>query len=284
MAAVLPLIIVIIFGVGAAFVSLGYHQSSSQPDYYTVTISTMNDAAGNHVVLHEYRNAVNVTWDTLYSFLLSDDTNNLSYVYPSFTCADFAEQLQNNAEAHGIKCGIVGIYTNIGNHALNVFYTTDRGFVFIDDSNNNNSCANITSLSNLSLVPQASSEDYVAYIQNGSPYGTLPLSLANQFDYQYYVNMSSRYDSYLAQVNTYNVQATAFVEAVEEHDEKMQSIEARTNQTYQAELNQEADQLVLERTQLMEQSASLNSDPESKWLWREPSGGTAIVMKVDVYW
>jgi hypothetical protein len=284
MAVALPLIIVIVIGVGAGFVLLEHQQSSPSPDYYTVTVHSMNDAAGNPVILHEYRNAVNVSWDTLYSFLLSDDTNNLSYVYPSFTCANFAEQLQSNAEAHGIKCGIVGVYTNIGNHALNVFYTTDRGFVFIDDSNNNNTYANIASLSNLSLVPQASSEDYVAYIQNGSPYGTLPLSLANQFDYQYYVNMSSRYDSYLAQVNTYNVQATAFVEAVEEHDEKMQSIEARTNQTYQAELNQEADQLVLERTQLMEQSASLNSDPESKWLWREPSGGTAIVMKVDVYW
>ena len=62
-------------------------------------------------------------------------------------CADFAERLHNNAEAAGIRCGYVsvdlsgysdpykyGIPADTG-HALDVFQTTDRGLVYIDDTN-----------------------------------------------------------------------------------------------------------------------------------------------------
>jgi hypothetical protein len=47
-------------------------------------------------------------------------------------CADFAERLHNNAEIAGIRCGYV-IIDSI-NHSLNVFETTDKGIVFIDDT------------------------------------------------------------------------------------------------------------------------------------------------------
>ena len=47
-------------------------------------------------------------------------------------CADFAERLHNNAEKAGIRCGYVIIDSL--NHALNVFETTDKGFVYIDDT------------------------------------------------------------------------------------------------------------------------------------------------------
>ena len=62
-------------------------------------------------------------------------------------CADFAERLHNEAELAGIKCAYVsvdisgytdpyhyGIPSNSG-HALDAFQTTDRGLVYVDDTN-----------------------------------------------------------------------------------------------------------------------------------------------------
>jgi len=60
--------------------------------------------------------------------------------------ADFAERLHNNAEIAGIRCGYVYLdmtgYTDPQNseisshsgHACNVFKTTDRGRIYIDDT------------------------------------------------------------------------------------------------------------------------------------------------------
>ncbi len=62
------------------------------------------------------------------------------------TCGDFAQRLHNVAELTGIRCGYVsidligytdpydyGISSNVG-HALNVFNTTDKGLIYIDDT------------------------------------------------------------------------------------------------------------------------------------------------------
>jgi hypothetical protein len=66
---------------------------------------------------------------------------------PPRICADFAERLHNNAEMAGIKCAYVsvdllgypdpyhyGIPSNTG-HALVAFQTTDRGLVYVGDTN-----------------------------------------------------------------------------------------------------------------------------------------------------
>jgi hypothetical protein len=66
---------------------------------------------------------------------------------PPQICADFAERLHNDAEIAGIRCAYVtidlsgytdpyhyGISSNTG-HALNAFQTTDKGLIYIDDTN-----------------------------------------------------------------------------------------------------------------------------------------------------
>ncbi len=65
---------------------------------------------------------------------------------PPEVCADFAERLHNDAEKEGIRCGYVSLdivgYTDPNNlgiasdagHACNVFETTDKGFIYIDDT------------------------------------------------------------------------------------------------------------------------------------------------------
>lgn len=59
-------------------------------------------------------------------------------------CADFAEELHNNAESTGIRAAFVAVelgpcsyFPSIGGHALNAFETTDRGLVFIDCTSSN---------------------------------------------------------------------------------------------------------------------------------------------------
>jgi hypothetical protein len=119
---------------------------------------------GEFVVLINNRNATNPTYSELLSFLSSDNTDTYSYglgisagsIYfgdeedmldlgfiqniidgiaqpknPKI-CADFAERLHNNAEMAGIKCGYVSLVSP--NHALNVFQTTDKGLIYIDDT------------------------------------------------------------------------------------------------------------------------------------------------------
>jgi hypothetical protein len=90
------------------------------------------------IILYNYPNAKNPTWDELKVFLKQDTTDQQTYIFGSFVCADFAEMLHNNAEAAGLQCAYVTIelgpssYFPAAGHALNAFETTDRGLVYID--------------------------------------------------------------------------------------------------------------------------------------------------------
>lgn len=78
--------------------------------------------------------AADPTFAQLESFLLSDKTDQNTYIPGVYVCADFARDVYNNAEKAGIRAAFVGIEftgTKEG-HALNAFMTTDKGLVFID--------------------------------------------------------------------------------------------------------------------------------------------------------
>jgi DNA segregation ATPase FtsK/SpoIIIE-like protein len=89
-------------------------------------------------------NLRNPSWTELKAFLLKDDTDKMEYVYPVVVCADFADNMQENAEEAGWRCAVVWLdmvgYTDPYNygiahdagHACNAFETTDRGLVYID--------------------------------------------------------------------------------------------------------------------------------------------------------
>lgn len=86
------------------------------------------------VVLWHDINAVNPTYDQLLTFLESDQTDKLQYIPGKFVCSNFAETLQHNATKAGYKCGWVAIdfIGGLPSHSCNVFYTVDRGLIFID--------------------------------------------------------------------------------------------------------------------------------------------------------
>jgi len=103
--------------------------------------AVMVGADDHYIVLRNNPQAHNPTWEELKTFLKEDQTDKHPYIQGKYTCGDFAETLHNNAEAAGIRAGLVAIQLRqpgpegvIVNHSLNMFETTDRGIVYIDDT------------------------------------------------------------------------------------------------------------------------------------------------------
>ena len=100
---------------------------------YNVITDKKNEL-GEHPVLMENSSAHDPTYKELLNFLKNDDTVKNKYVSPNFTCADFAQEMQNHAESQGIRCGFSGIsFLNAKyGHAMSVFETTDMGLIYVD--------------------------------------------------------------------------------------------------------------------------------------------------------
>jgi hypothetical protein len=87
------------------------------------------------VSVMENPNARDVSYGELLKFLLEDQTDKIIYEENVFSCPDFAEILQHNAEIKGINCAwVYADLLEIVDHSLNAFMTTDQGLIFIDDS------------------------------------------------------------------------------------------------------------------------------------------------------
>jgi hypothetical protein len=120
-------------------------QSSAKLDSATKELALYKDTFGSVVASDVNPNAdrvslvnnsaaVNPTWNQLYNFIKSDQTDRKAYVLDSYDCKDFSRDVHNNAEKAGIRAAWVAIKfkgETIG-HACNAFKTVDRGLVFID--------------------------------------------------------------------------------------------------------------------------------------------------------
>ncbi len=93
-------------------------------------------ADGDPIELVQNPRATEASWDELSRFLSEDRTDRIRYEDETFVCADFAEQLHNNAEQAGIEAGYVFIQFagDSPAHTCNVFDTTDRGRIYVDDT------------------------------------------------------------------------------------------------------------------------------------------------------
>jgi hypothetical protein len=104
------------------------------PDVTYRTITERKDAMGVNPVLMENPQAVNPTYGQVVAFLSTDNTVKNKYVVPTFTCADFAVELQNHAEERNMKCGYASLkfVNKPDGHAVDVFDTIDRGLIYVD--------------------------------------------------------------------------------------------------------------------------------------------------------
>lgn len=147
------------------------------------------------------------TWSELEEFLERDDTDTIPYIEDSFDCSGFAITLRDRAWRYGMRCAYVEIgFSREEGHALNAFDTTDKGLIYIDN----------TEL------------DQIAYIEMGQPYGAILLDTvksryiscsgspdefwgslsytthSNPFSYDYYVDYQRRARFYEESVEAYN--------------------------------------------------------------------------------
>ncbi|MCX7912729.1 MAG: hypothetical protein N2506_07225 [Dehalococcoidales bacterium] len=104
--------------------------------------------------------ATNPSWDELLAFLKADKTDLRPYITGVYMCGNYACDVHNNAEAHGIRAAFVAIhFYNNEPHAINAFKTTDRGLVYIDCTG---STYNLYNVSMDSLVSLAKDRVYSA--------------------------------------------------------------------------------------------------------------------------
>ena len=74
----------------------------------------------------------NPTYKELIEFLAGDKTDSNPFISGEYACFDFAAELNNNAEANGIRAAYVRIRSEEWAHAVVAFETVDKGLVFIE--------------------------------------------------------------------------------------------------------------------------------------------------------
>jgi hypothetical protein len=72
------------------------------------------------------------TFSEVEEFISQDTTNEFEYVNDTFTCKNYAQVVNNNAEELGIRCAYVVLMFKNGSHAIVGFNTTDRGMIYIE--------------------------------------------------------------------------------------------------------------------------------------------------------
>jgi len=74
----------------------------------------------------------NPTYDEVREFLARDMTDSNPYIKGVYMCADFAADVNNNAEFQGIRTAYVIIHARAWSHAVVAFETTDKGLVSVE--------------------------------------------------------------------------------------------------------------------------------------------------------
>jgi hypothetical protein len=269
------IIIVLIYEIAGMILTL--------PVEYDQKIPTSN-ALGNIISLHEYRNASDQNWATVMRFLETDPTYQILYDYPNFVCSDFAKKLHDDAEKQGIRCGIVRInFTNYSfdprwntprsgslstpvieqtdshnaDHAVDVFNTTDRGLIYVDETNDG-----ITGMIK------------IGYLEQGQEYNSLQLSKidlsrSDCFNNSYYETIKNRYFNYINRINDYNDRVTDYNQQVSYYN----SIGGAPGPIY--------DSLQNLGKSLEQDKVLLDTCEESTWKMTYPRG---YVNQFYVYW
>ena len=74
----------------------------------------------------------NPTFLELRDFILRDPTSRNEFVLNQYECRHFATDVNNNAEAEGLRSAFVLLCYDRGQHSVVAFDTTDRGLVYIE--------------------------------------------------------------------------------------------------------------------------------------------------------
>jgi len=173
--------------------------------------------------------ATNPTYAELVAFIKEDTTDSKVYsegvewrgkiIFPR-VCADFAEEVHNNAEAKGIRAAWVGIDFRGGGegHALNAFETIDRGLVYVD-------CTGaglgerlrqiLEASSSHTATPKPTSQDSIAYVEIGKEYGRIDIAKAKSPSYSFYDEYKQKWQESDMLLSEYNEEVVQYNQEIE---------------------------------------------------------------------
>jgi hypothetical protein len=233
---------------------------------------------GEPIILTDNPAATDPTFAELVAFIQQDTTDANDYLeHPriGYVCADFAEDVHNNAEAAGIRAASVSVdfEGKVEGHALNAFDTIDMGLVYID-------CTGQSSDDKLNFHVEYTEEDYefvsdnpeswdaVAYVKIGEEYGLVPLGRAKALYYNFYEEYAQKWRAYKQILADYNEEVNLFKQETEGRTYYEGSAELARVEAWQEELKEIGRQLD-------------DLGQELGDVWFEPKG---VVRDVWIHW
>ena len=113
--------------VGDQAISAEVTENATLPELNQSTTSSQNGIPGNQTI-----ELINPTFEEVKDFILKDTTSHKPFVINKYECRHFATDVNNNAEAAGIRCAFILLCYRNGQHAVVAFETTDRGMIYIE--------------------------------------------------------------------------------------------------------------------------------------------------------
>jgi hypothetical protein len=208
---------------------------------------------GEPIELINNPNATNPTYAELIAFIQEDTTDTNDYLENpviGYVCADFAEDVHNNAEAAGIRAAWVSIDFGEDDegHACNAFDTTDMGLIYIDCTgqsfSNKLNFRLVETDEGFSLVSDSpTSWDAIAYVEIGKEYGLIPITKAKILTYSFYEEYKQEWQEYRELLNDFNNEVAQFNQEVEGKTYYEGSPELARIEAWKAELERQDELL-----------------------------------------
>jgi len=112
--------------------SIGYEYSQDKGynygyNYQETTVASERVGSSSQTI--ELKNP---TFEETRDFILKDTTSRNKFILNQYECRHFATDVNNNAEAEGLRCAFILLCFDRGQHAVVAFDTTDRGLVYIE--------------------------------------------------------------------------------------------------------------------------------------------------------
>jgi YHS domain-containing protein len=240
---ILGLVVVLIVAVGGC----------KNPQYIYEDGKVLVGGDGKPIILIDNPDAIDPTYAELLAFIQQDTTDANNYLEDSligYVCADFAEDVHNNAEAAGIRAASVSVdfEGDEKGHACNAFNTIDKGLVYID-------CTGQGFEEKLNFHPEYTGKEYVfvsdnpdswdavAYIKVGKEYGLVPLAKARALYYSFYEEYEEKWQVYQELLAAFNDEVTQFNQEIQGKTYYKGSEELARMEDWQAELEKQGELL-----------------------------------------
>ncbi len=201
--------------------------------FYGVQPPYVTGPLGEPVNLVRVEGRRDVPWQELMDFLSQDPTDESPYVQDVYMCGGFSETLYNNAAAAGIRAAWVSldIRGRAVGHALNAFFTTDRGLVFVDCTGGDTAAVVLSGSDE-----DACEHDRIAYVQPGLEYGLVSIDRAESPSYDFYQQYAALWDAYVLDLGEFNRLVAEYNTFVRGRTLIAGSADARRAQTLRREL------------------------------------------------